>query len=209
MQTAIAILLVFLGGFAVMVMEIIGARFLLKDFGGAFYVWTSQIGVVLVALSLGYWFGGRWADRFQRTRFLAWLLAPSGLFTFAIPDFAPRLIDGLVSRHPADADIPLLWQKLDPALGSALIFLFPCFALATLSPYMIRLAAARRAGQVGSVSGAVYAASTAGSVAGVFISGCVLLDHLSLSTIFRATGGLTLALAGLCLWLDQDWERTG
>ncbi len=201
MQTAAAILLVFLGGFAVMVLEIIGARFLLKDFGGAFYVWTSQIGVVLVALSLGYWFGGRWADRFQRARFLAWLLAPAGLFTLAIPDFAPRLIDALVSRHPADADIPLVWQKLDPALGSALVFLFPCFVLATLSPYMIRLLAAQL-GNVGAVSGAVYAASTAGSVVGVFISGYVLLDHLSLSIIFRATGVLTLALAGLCLCLD-------
>lgn len=206
MQTAAAILLVFLGGFAVMVLEIIGARFLIKDFGGAFYVWTSQIGVVLVALSLGYWFGGRWADRFQRARFLAWLLVPSGLFTLAIPDFAPRLIDALVSRHPADADISLLWQKLDPALGSALVFLFPCFVLATLSPYMIRLLAAQL-GNVGAVSGAVYAASTAGSVAGVFISGYVLLDHLSLSTIFRATGGLTLGLAGLCLSLDCALAR--
>lgn len=206
MQTAAAILLVFLGGFAVMVLEIIGARFLIKDFGGAFYVWTSQIGVVLVALSLGYWFGGRWADRFQCARFLAWLLVPSGLFTLAIPDFAPRLIDALVSRHPADADISLLWQKLDPALGSALVFLFPCFVLATLSPYMIRLLAAQL-GNVGAVSGAVYAASTAGSVAGVFISGYVLLDHLSLSTIFRATGGLTLGLAGLCLSLDCALAR--
>ncbi len=202
MQRAAAILLVFLGGFAVMVLEIIGARFLLKDFGGAFYVWTSQIGVVLLALSLGYWFGGRWADRFERARFLAWLLVPAALFTFAIPDFAPRLIDALVSRHPADVDIPLLWQKLDPALGSALVFLFPCFVLATLSPYTIRLAASQL-GHVGAVSGAVYAASTAGSVAGVFISGYVLLDHLSLSTIFRATGGLTLGLAGLCWWLDS------
>ncbi len=206
MQTAAAILLVFLGGFAVMVLEIIGARFLLKDFGGAFYVWTSQIGVVLVALSLGYWFGGRWADRFQRARFLAWLLVPAALFTLAIPDFAPRLIDALVSRHPVDADIPLLWQKLDPALGSALVFLFPCFVLATLSPYTVRLAASQL-GHVGAVSGAVYAASTAGSVAGVFISGYVLLDHLSLSTIFRATGGLTLGLAGLCWWLDGQMAQ--
>ena len=202
MQRAAAILLVFLGGFAVMVLEIIGARFLLKDFGGAFYVWTSQIGVVLLALSLGYWFGGRWADRFESARFLAWLLVPAALFTFAIPDFAPGLIDALVSRHPAGADIPLLWQKLDPALGSALVFLFPCFVLATLSPYTVRLAASQL-GHVGAVSGAVYAASTVGSVAGVFISGYVLLDHLSLSTIFRATGGLTLGLAALCWCLDR------
>jgi len=45
---------VFLGGFAVMVLEIIGARYLAKDFGGSFYVWISQIGVILVALALGW-----------------------------------------------------------------------------------------------------------------------------------------------------------
>ena len=33
-----AALFVFLGGFAVMILEIIGARYLAKDFGGSFYV---------------------------------------------------------------------------------------------------------------------------------------------------------------------------
>ena len=36
----------------VMVLEIIGARFLAKDFGSSFHVWVSQIGVVLIALAL-------------------------------------------------------------------------------------------------------------------------------------------------------------
>ena len=64
-------LFVFLGGFAVMVLEIIGQRYLAKDFGGAFYTWISQIGVILTALALGYAIGGTLADRFQRAGFLA------------------------------------------------------------------------------------------------------------------------------------------
>ena len=44
MRAAAATVLVFLGGFAIMVLEIIGARYLAKDFGGSFYVWVSQIG---------------------------------------------------------------------------------------------------------------------------------------------------------------------
>jgi len=52
MLRVIAALFVFLGGFAVMVMGIIGARFLARDFGGSFYVWISQIGVILVALEM-------------------------------------------------------------------------------------------------------------------------------------------------------------
>ena len=52
---------VFLGGFAIMVLEIIGARYLAKDFGGSFYVWISQIGVILIALVGGalFWWWTR------------------------------------------------------------------------------------------------------------------------------------------------------
>src|ERR1051326_5035799 len=88
MRNAAAASLVFLGGFAIMVLEIIGARFLAKDFGGSFYVWVSQIGVILIALALGYYVGGALADRFRRMAFLAWLLVPAGVVTVFIPDFA-------------------------------------------------------------------------------------------------------------------------
>ena len=202
MQNAAALLLVFLGGFAIMVLEIIGARFLATDFGSSFYVWVSQIGVILTALALGYFVGGALADRFQRASFLFFLLAPAGVVTFLIPKFAKPLINAIIMRHPLDKNIPPLWQKLDPVIGSSLIFMLPCFVLAMLSPYVIRLAAKELA-HVGRISGLVYAASTVGSIAGVFVSGYVLIDHMNLSNIFRATGVLTALLGLLCLFMDQ------
>ncbi|HYT60996.1 MAG TPA: fused MFS/spermidine synthase [Haliangiales bacterium] len=205
MRTLPATVLVFLGGFAIMVLEIIGARFLAKDFGTSFYVWVSQIGVILTALALGYSVGGALADRFQRAVALTWFLLPAGIFTILIPEFAAPLINAIVLRHPADRDIPLVWQKLDPAIGSAAIFLLPCFVLATLSPYMIRLAT-RKLAHVGRISGLIYAASTAGSIAGVFVSGYVLVDHMNLSDIFRATGGLTILLGFMCQFMDRWWD---
>src|SRR4026207_1425668 len=130
--------LVFLGGFAIMVLEIVGARYLAKDFGSSFYVWVSQIGVILIALALGYVVGGALADRWQRLAFLSALLIPTGAMIALIPAFAPQLINAIVLRHPTDRAIPAIWRKLDPVIGSGLIFLLPCFVLATLSPYMIR-----------------------------------------------------------------------
>jgi MFS family permease len=205
MRNVAAIILVFLGGFAIMVLEIIGTRFLAKDFGGSFYVWVSQIGVILIALALGYFVGGALADRFRRVAFLAYLLVPAGIVTFLIPNFAGRLIDAIILRHPADQEIPAVWQKLDPAVGSALIFLLPCFVLATLSPYMIRLAT-RKVAHVGRVSGRIIATSTVGSIVGVFVSGYVLIDHMNVSDIFRATGALTVLLGLLCGLMDR-WFR--
>jgi len=197
-------LFVFLGGFAVMVLEIIGALYLAKDFGGSFYVWTSQIGVILIALAFGYAIGGALADRFQRAGFLALPMAVAGLFIFFIPKFTPSLLEAIVMRHPP-GDIPALWIKLDPVMGSAVVFFLPCFVLAVISPYMVRMAA-RRLDQVGTISGLIYSASTVGSIAGVFVSGYIFIDYLSVTTIFRATGLVTLFLAGLSLAMDK-WLR--
>jgi MFS family permease len=202
MPKAAAALLVFLAGFAVMVLEIIGARYLARDFGGSFYVWISQIGVILVALAAGYAVGGALADRFQRAAFLAIPLCAAGLITFFIPNFTPPLIDLIVLRHPQGQAIPPLWQKLDPVLGSALLFFLPCLLLAIPPPYMIRIAS-RRLEQVGKVSGLVYAASTVGSIGGVFISGYVLIDYMSVPNIFRAVGVMIFCLAPLSLVVEK------
>jgi hypothetical protein len=58
MRNLLATLVVFCGGFAVMVLEIIGARFLAKDFGGSFYLWISLIAIILIALALRCYVGG-------------------------------------------------------------------------------------------------------------------------------------------------------
>src|SRR6188768_222506 len=112
MKTALALALVFLGGFIIMVLEIIGARFLASDFGSAIHVWAAQIGVVMIALAAGYAIGGALADRWQRLLPLAALLVPAGLQIVFIPNYAPWVIDRIVMRHPSEQPIPPLWQKL-------------------------------------------------------------------------------------------------
>jgi len=194
--------LVFFGGFAIMVLEIIGARFLAKDFGSSFYVWISQIGVILIALAAGYFVGGSLADKFQRASFLSFLLIPAGIYTFLIPKFTPRLLEAIIMRHPLDQDIPMIWQKLDPAIGTALIFLLPCFVLAILSPYTIRLASTKIS-HVGRISGLVYAFSTIGSIAGVFISGYILIDLFRISVIISGTGAMIVILGFWSLLMDK------
>jgi spermidine synthase len=201
MRNAVVALIVFFGGFIVMVLEIIGVRFLAKDFGTYFSVWVSQIGVVLIALMLGYYLGGAMADRWQRPGVLAFLLVPAGLMLLLIPDYAGWLIDKIISRHAVNEPIPPIWQKLDPVLGSASVFLVPCVALAALPPFMIRMVT-HSLSQVGRSSGAIIAASTLGSIAGAFISGFILFE-MRVSNIFRAMGGLTLLLGAICPILDR------
>src|SRR5262245_6664860 len=99
MKQAVAATLVFVGGFIIMVLEIVGARYLAKDFGSSFNVWVSQIGVVLIALAAGYYLGGYLADRWQRLAFLSLLLVPCGVAVLLIPDWASWLMNKIIARH--------------------------------------------------------------------------------------------------------------
>src|SRR6201999_4141494 len=56
-------LLVFSVGTATLGAEIAAARLMAPFFGASTIVWANTIAIVLVALSIGYWFGGRMADR--------------------------------------------------------------------------------------------------------------------------------------------------
>ena len=54
---------VFISGAAVMALELLGSRFLAPHFGSTIFVWGSLIGVVMTGLALGYYCGGKLADR--------------------------------------------------------------------------------------------------------------------------------------------------
>ena len=55
-----------LSGFAVLTLEILGVHWLAPWFGTSALVWSNQIGVVLLAMALGGWWGGRVAKRSEQ-----------------------------------------------------------------------------------------------------------------------------------------------
>src|SRR5215204_2081495 len=69
---------VFVCGALVMIYEIIGSRLLAPYIGTSTYVWTSLIGVILAALSLGYWLGGKTADKKPDVKILASVIFLAG-----------------------------------------------------------------------------------------------------------------------------------
>src|SRR5690349_9277544 len=76
---------VFVCGAVVMIYEIIGSRILAPYIGTSTYVWTSLIGVILGSLSLGYWVGGKLADRRPDIRILgSAIFAAGGLVSVTI-----------------------------------------------------------------------------------------------------------------------------
>jgi hypothetical protein len=57
--------------------EICASRLLAPYFGASTVVWATVIGLVLAALSLGYWLGGRIADRRPQSHVLGGIVSGS------------------------------------------------------------------------------------------------------------------------------------
>src|SRR3954452_15591616 len=86
-------LLVFVVGMASLGAEIAAVRLLSPYFGASTIIWANTIGVVLVALSAGYWLGGRLADRRPHMRGLCLVaLSAAGLLAL-VPFAAEPLLD--------------------------------------------------------------------------------------------------------------------
>jgi peptidoglycan/LPS O-acetylase OafA/YrhL len=63
MQKYILEIVVFLSGFIVLTYEVVGARILGPYYGTSTFVWTAIIGIILASLSIGYYIGGKLADK--------------------------------------------------------------------------------------------------------------------------------------------------
>src|SRR5436189_3951410 len=77
--------LVFGAGIGALATEITASRLLAPYFGSSTIVWANLIGLVLAALSFGYWLGGRVADRHPRRSLLGFIVLAAGLTIGAIP----------------------------------------------------------------------------------------------------------------------------
>ena len=86
--------LVFVVGTGSLGAEIAAVRLLAPYFGASTIVWANTIGVVLVALSIGYWLGGRLADRHPNMRGLC-LLALTAAGLLALVPFAANPLLGV------------------------------------------------------------------------------------------------------------------
>ena len=62
MKKIIIYITVFMCGAIIMALELIAARVLSPYVGSSNPIWTSIIGIILISMSFGYWFGGKMAD---------------------------------------------------------------------------------------------------------------------------------------------------
>ncbi|MBS0422877.1 MAG: fused MFS/spermidine synthase [Proteobacteria bacterium] len=175
--------IVFLTGAAVMVIELLGTRLIAPFYGASLYVWTSVISVTLIALALGYFVGGRWADRARKTG-LALIIALSGLLTLLIPWLtAPVLL-------ATDA----MGLRMGVFISTLVLFSPSLIMLGMVGPFAVKLATSNL-DSIGAGTGSIYAVSTVGSVIGTLFLGFYLFPQVGSREIFMGLGIALLILA--------------
>ncbi|MCU0558974.1 MAG: fused MFS/spermidine synthase [Desulfobacterales bacterium] len=167
-------LAVFLCGAVVMVIELAGSRVMAPYLGTSLVVWTSLIGIILAALSLGCWWGGRLADRRPEARLLGRIILLAALATGAIGLTNPFVL-GFLQAQGAGLHTAAVWATL-------VLFAPPALCLGMVAPFAVRLklSDARHSGRT---AGSLYAISTVGSIVGTFLAGFVLIAWIGSTNI--------------------------
>ena len=178
--------------------EVAAFRLLGNIFGTSNIVWTSIIGLILLYLAVGYFIGGRWADRSPKvTTFfsiMAW-----GAFTTGLIPFLSRPVLLQASRTLAALNAP---ATAGAFLGTMLLFAVPVTLLGCLSPFAIRLLISEPS-KSGETSGKVYALSTCGSLLGSFLPILVVIPLIGTRLTYIFFAGVLLLIAITGLWVSS------
>lgn len=188
--------IVFVGGMTSIGIEISASRLLAPYFGDSTFIWANVIGTTLSFLSLGYWLGGKVADRRPEPQLLFILTAIAGLSACVIP-----IISKPILRLSLEAfDTVSIGEFYGSLIGVLILFAVPITLLGFVSPFAVRLLV-RDLNSAGHTSGNLYALSTFGSIAGSFLPVLVLVPLLGTAKTFYVFGGgiIALSIAGLAI----------
>jgi spermidine synthase len=174
-------LLVFVVGSASLGAEIAAARLMAPFFGASTIVWANTIGVVLVALSIGYWLGGRIGDRHPHLRGLCLLVLAAAVLIAVVPFVAQPFFEVSVDA----LDEISAGAFVGSLVGVLFLVAVPVILLGACSPYAIRLAIPD-VEHSGRVAGRLYAISTAGSLIGTWLAALVLIPLVGTQRTFVA-----------------------
>lgn len=180
---------VFTTGCCLLIIEVLATRILSPYFGNTIFTFSSVISVVLLALSIGYYVGGKMADKHPSySRFYGIILA-SGVSSFLLTGMSVTLLP--------------LWAYtmslvMGPLLSSVILFVIPGFLLGMLSPFAIKLQQEKMKDVgIGTVAGSMFFWSTLGSISGSLSAGFFFVPFIG---TFETLLAVSTVLTGLGLF---------
>jgi spermidine synthase len=194
-------LLFFLSGASALIFQVAWLRLLALVVGVTVHAASAVLSSFMGGLALGAWLGGRLADR-VRHPLRAFALVELGIAAsaLAVPvalDAAGASYAALQSRAP-DAGAFLVFVRV---ICSAAVLLVPTTLMGASLPLLARhvqMSAPQSATLVSRI-GALYAANTAGGIAGTLLAGFVLIGAIGVTATTRLAAATNMLVAGLAL----------
>ncbi len=174
MKKYILEIIVFICGAVVMILELVGSRVLAPYVGTSIIVWTSLIGIILGSLSLGYWWGGRIADKKPNYKIFSMIIFISAISVGMIILLKSMVLDFLQNNI---ANI-----HINATIATLILFALPSMLLGMITPYAVKLKI-KDMESSGKTVGGLYAISTIGSIAGTYMAGFFLIAYFGSSNI--------------------------
>ena len=193
--------LVFVGGLSSIGIELSASRLLAPYFGSSTFIWANLIGLTLTYLSIGYYVGGRVADRWPDPRVLYLITTFAAAFAGLIPMIARPILELSLDAFD-DVAVGAFYGSL---VGTIFLLAVPVTLLGFVTPFAIRLRLHDVDG-AGRTAGRVYALSTFGSILGSFLPVLLLIPLFGTRVSFLILSGalLVLSLAGL---VEMRWTK--
>ena len=188
---------VFLSGALTMILELIAARVLSPYVGSSNLIWTTIIGIMLTSMSIGYWFGGKMADKNKENdiKILSNYLLISAIATSIIPILEVVFID-VLSQLSSNLILVAI-------ICATVTFGIPSFLLATVSPIAVKIKN-NNMDHIGATSGKISSLSTIGSIFGTFFAGFILIPNLGVRNIIL---GCSILLWILSVYLFNKKDK--
>jgi spermidine synthase len=186
--------LVFGAGTGSLATEIAASRLLAPYFGSSTIVWANLIGIVLAGLAVGYWLGGKLADRRPERRLLGLIVLAGAVWVAMTPFVARPLLDAAVGN----LDEASAGAVIGSFFAVLLLFAPAIVLLGMVSPFAIRLAITD-VETAGAVAGRFYALSTFGSLVGAFVPALVVIPLAGTQRTLLATAALLALSASFLL----------
>lgn len=199
LQTWMLLLLVFVEGACALAVEISASRLLAPYFGTSLFIWANLIGLILLYLTVGYYVGGRFADRYPSAAVL-YTLTIAAAFVIALIPLIARPIMAWSQSSFATYSVGVFYGSLASVI---LLFAIPVILLSCVSPFAIRLQV-EQVGRSGSIAGKLYAISTAGSIVGTFLPALVLIPSIGTYRTFFAFAVVLLLTSILGLLISSS-----
>lgn len=177
-------------GIALMGIEMSASRLIAVYFSSSQIVWTIIIGVIMIAMAIGNYWGGHQADKKPSYLRLYIELLFAGVWIILVPFFGRFIIGGVSVLFALIVKKGLvIWASLFSCL---ILFVPPLLFMGKVTPSLIKYSLEEKV--QGKVIGLLEALNTVGSIVGTFLPTFLTIPFIGTSNSFVLFGSMIAVL---------------